>query len=156
MVTHWPGASGHVTAGVLGGFCSPGQESCCPWAPACLWGGGEESGGAITTAQRGLPGRRGTLGASRGIPGETLGTKPAPWEAVSERRPVPVCSVTLVRPVNPSPTAGPPHSRVLERNESTKHNICCLQPTTTWVSKFLFLQVLGFAFLTSIGPFAFP
>lgn len=70
-------------------------------------------GGAIVTAQRDLPGRMETLGASRGIPGETPGTKPAPRGAVSERRLVPVSLVTLVRPVNPCPrlqalrTAGP-------------------------------------------------
>lgn len=47
-------------------------------------------------------------------------------------------------------TAIPPHAWVLDLNEATKHNVCCLQPRQQHGSKqLLFLQVICFAFSIS-------
>lgn len=54
-----------------------------------------------------------------------------------------------------SPTSVPPHTQILDLNETTKHNICCLQPgITARVQKFLLLPAPRLAFSAPVSSFA--
>lgn len=97
---------GHSLAGTCAGTCrrrgcAPQAGCLAPWAPACPWGGGGVGGAFLGGGGLWQP------------PGESQGMRQRPSqrpgkEAVSGRRLVPVSVVTLVRPVKPSPKAGPP------------------------------------------------
>lgn len=89
------------------------------------------------TAQTSLPVKVESLQASQGIPQQMLGAKQKPSGArfmntdaaagVSSHPP---------RPRAPVLTAVPRDTLVLDSNETTEHNVCCLQPRTTmWVQK---------------------
>lgn len=132
IATLWTWASGHLAGVDTECFSSPRLESWCACSAGTpIYGVGvRNQNGAVVTTQTYLLLRMENLGASWGIPWEMLGAKRTLLETqfvhtdaaagVSEHPHVTSNSSPWVQFL--------PTLRSLISDETTKHNICCLQP----------------------------